>query len=227
MPCDIGYRTTERVTIPVPQPQEFALATKAPDIDADLLKKLGEEDPQFLGWLRELNTFPLLQAALKRALRNVNTNGIDFTIGTDGALKATGSFITAAEKDRMQKTAEAVSDRWQFEILGIVVRLLKYDVVIREEDGMMILEAMEEGKSHPCDYIKVTRQDGNSTLTFEHFKTKKALEVGIAKFLSLAERMGIKIALSSFEAIEGRPFPIHERTHAHNHTHGHTHNHSH
>ncbi len=50
MPCDIGYRAFARVTIPAPQPQEFAEKAQAPDIDQDLMDKLGVEDSEFLEW---------------------------------------------------------------------------------------------------------------------------------------------------------------------------------
>ena len=72
MPCNIGYKSYAEVVIPQPQPQIFKAKAEAPNIDADLLKKLGEEDPAFLEWLRDLDTRPLLEEALKRTSKLVD-----------------------------------------------------------------------------------------------------------------------------------------------------------
>ena len=78
MPCNIGYKSYAKIEIPEPQPQVFTSKFEAPTIDADLLTKLGEEDPEFLEWASELNTKPLLEEALRRVLAKTNTKGIDF-----------------------------------------------------------------------------------------------------------------------------------------------------
>ena len=139
-------------------------------------------------------------------------------------LEAKGRFVTSREKPLLREKAAAVSDRWQFEILGIVAELLNYSVTITQKGKELVLEAEEEGKSHPCDFIKVTRQDGVSTLTFEHFKSRGALALGTAKFLALADRLGVKIAVATNEVSEGDPFPGEvrlpgklENTHGHRH----------
>lgn len=223
MPCNIGFKSYEPIKIPEPQPQVFKTEASAPEIDADLLKKLGEEDPEFLDWVSTLDPRSLLEEALKRTRSKTNGSGIRFKIGEDGTLKAEGSFTSQTEKRRLSEAAKVVSERWQFELLGIVVELLDYDVTIREEGGGLVLEAEEKGKSHPCDFIKVTKKGDSATLTFEHFKTRKALEKEIAKFLSLADRLGVKIALEHPSVTEGDPFPDEVRETSAHHNHHHTH----
>ncbi|MBI4120726.1 MAG: hypothetical protein HY457_00515 [Parcubacteria group bacterium] len=226
MPCDIGYKSYAKVEIPVPAPQVFSAKSEAPNIDADLLEKLGIEDPEFLEWAKELNTKPLLIEALKRTLAKIGADGINFTIDSEGMLQAKGSFTNARGKKQLSEKASAVSNRWQFEILGIVAELLDYTVTITQKGDELILEAEEVGKSHPCDYIKITRRGDISEITFEHFKSQKLLDLATAKFLALAHKLGVKLVLGKREVKQGDPFPGEVR-HDHGHSHGHTHKHGH
>ena len=207
MPCNIGYKSYAKIEIPESQPQTFTVKSEAPDIDAELLEKLGEEDPEFLEWAQELDTKPLLEEALKRTLQKMNAGGVDFKVNARGVLEAKGRFITAREKKLLSEKVSAVSDRWQFEILGIVTELLGYRATIVQNNKDLILEAEEEGGTHPCDYIKIARQGGASELVFEHFKSRGALALETAKFLTLAHRLGVKIALRKNDVSEGDPFP--------------------
>lgn len=233
MPCDIGWKIYEKVEIPVPVPQEFSERSEAPAIDADLLEKLGVEDPEFLAWASELNTRPLLEEALARALGKVGSGGIDFTIDSEGMLSAKGSYTTSAQKAALKEKSAAISDRWQFEILGIVAELLDYTVTITQKGDELTLEAEEAGKTHPCDYIKVTRRGTSAEITFEHFKSRKALELAEAKFVALADKLGVKLSIKTRDVREGDPFPEsvqHGHPHAHrhgHHHHGHDHDHEH
>jgi hypothetical protein len=232
MPCNIGWQSYAKIEIPVPAPQEFSVKSEAPEIDADLLEKLGVEDPEFLAWVQELNTKPLLQEALKRTLAVMGLSKLDFSIDENGMLQAKGTFTSLSEKRRLSEAASDVSDRWQFEILGIVAELLDYTATITKKGDEMILEAEERGKTHPCDYIKVTRTGDVSEITFEHFKSKEKLELAEAKFTALADKLGVKISIKKRDAHEGDPFPNevrhdHEHGHAHTHRDGHSHDHKH
>jgi hypothetical protein len=68
MPCDIGYKSVSKAKIEAPAPELIDTSALAPKIDADLLAKLGQEDPAFLGWIEELDTGPLLKKALENAV---------------------------------------------------------------------------------------------------------------------------------------------------------------
>lgn len=72
MPCDIGYKSYSRVKIATPQVQTLKITAKAPSVDADLLDRVGVDDPAFLAWMQEIDTQPLLQRALDAALVAVN-----------------------------------------------------------------------------------------------------------------------------------------------------------
>ncbi|MBI5152851.1 MAG: hypothetical protein HZA36_00080 [Parcubacteria group bacterium] len=221
MPCNIGFKSYAKIEVPEPQPQVFTSKSEAPTIDADLLEKLGEEDPEFLEWASGLDTRPLLEEALKRVLAKTDAKGIDFLVDKNGMLEAKGSFITEREKRVLRDRAATVSNDWQFEILGIVAELLNYSVRITKNGEERVLEAEEEGGVHPCNSINVTRRDNTSTLTFEHFKTRKALTLETAKFLALADRLGVKIALRGNDISEGDPFPNEARLiTGHKHAHG-------
>lgn len=224
MPCNIGVKSYSKVAIPAPQPQTFKAKAEAPKIDAELLAKLGNEDPEFLEWAQELDTKPLLEEALKRTLAKIGKKGVEFSINREEMLEAKGKYFSDKEKRELDEIASRVSDRWQFEILGIVTELLGYSAVISQKGNELCLEAEEEGKSHPCDYIKVVKTDRGASLVFEHFKSRKALTVGTAKFLVLAHKLGVKIALKDSTVSEGDPHTVEER---HDHRHGHTHDHDH
>lgn len=130
MPCNIGYKSYAKIEIPEPQPQVFKQKANAPEIDEELLEKLGEEDEQFLEWVKELDTKSLLKKALKRALAKIDAKGIDFKINAQGMLEATSKFINAQQRKILTETASNISERWQFEVLGIVAELLDYDTTM-------------------------------------------------------------------------------------------------
>ncbi len=224
MPCNIGYKSYAKIRIPEPQPQTFKAKIDAPKIDAELMARLGSEEPEFLEWINELDTKPLLEEALKRALVNISAKEVDFFVNDKGALEAQGRYLNEKEKRILTEAAAKVSERWQFEILGIVTQLLGYNATISQKENELVLEAEEEGKTHPCDYIKVSKKGEDAALVFEHFKSRKALELETAKFVTLAHKLGVKIILTSSDISEGDPFPGEER-HSHHHGHRHGHNH--
>ena len=222
MPCNIGYKSYAKVEIPTPLPQTFKTEVDAPKIDADLLEKLGVEDATFLEWAQSLNTKPLLVEALKRTLEKIGANGIDFKINDKGILEAIGSYTSASEKKRLAEQTATVTDRWQLEILAIVTELLDYTPTISKNGNELVLVAEEAGKSHPCDYIRITKKGGNGNICFEHFKSRKALDLATAKFLVLAHKLGVKISTENPEVSEGDPFPFNIQL---KHSHGISHSH--
>ncbi len=222
MPCNIGYKSYAKIEIPELQPEVFRSKSEAPSIDAELLQKLGEEDAEFLEWTRELDTKPLLEEALKRTLAKTNAGGIDFKIDKNGKLDAKGSFTTDREKKVLRDRVAVVANRWQFEVLGIVAELLNYATTVSQNGEELILEAEEGGGTHPCNYIKVTRRGNTSTLMFEHFKSRKTLDLESTKFLALAHLLGVKIALQNNVISEGEPFPNEAHSmEGHRHVYGH------
>jgi hypothetical protein len=225
MPCNIGFKSYAKAEIPAPQPQEFSVKSEAPEIDADLLEKLGIEDSTFLEWAKSLDTRPLLEEALKRTLSKLKADGVRFKVNDRGMLEASGSFTSAAQKRRLADQTTTVTDQWQFEILAIVTELLDYTPTITKNGNEMVLVAEEAGKSHPCDYIKVTKKGGDGSICFEHFKSRKALDLATAKFLMLAHKLGVKVAIGRREISEGDPLPSNIwHTHGHSHA-GHYHEH--
>ena len=93
MPCNIGYKSYAKVVIPEPQPQTFKAKAEAPKIDADLLAKLGSEDPEFLEWASDLDVQSLLEEALKRTVAKINVGGVRFKVNADGMLEAGGTYL--------------------------------------------------------------------------------------------------------------------------------------
>lgn len=208
MPCNIGYKTVSRVRVPAPQPQMLREKTKAPKVDADLLSKIGAADPEFLRWLEGYDFTPVMQEALRRALRAAgNTDGVTFAVTPGGLfLEGGAAYTNSGERQRAEKTIRAVSDRWQIEVLGIVAQLLSYEVSVSVRGSTVVLEGEKQGGVIP-QYLRITKAAGeNATVVFEHFASRKVLEEEEAKFLGLAQRMGVKILVLNTEA-SGSPIP--------------------
>ena len=212
MPCDLGYKNVSRVTIPAPQPLTFKKRIDAPAIDAELLELIGQDDPGFVEWISDLDGAPLLAAALEKALAGFgNASPVDFS--TDGGgLSATAKYRTAADKARVEKIVDRVGRLWQAEVLAIVAQLLDFEtqITVMKEGGQEVV--MLEGEKHGGtsqvhEYLRVTLDPAKgSALLFEHFSSKKELTAARSKFLALAQKLGVKIAVTDSKE-SGSPIP--------------------
>ena len=54
MPCDLGYKSFNRVVVPAPQPLTFKKRIVAPKVDAELMERIGQDDPAFIEWMNEV-----------------------------------------------------------------------------------------------------------------------------------------------------------------------------
>ncbi len=207
MPCNIGYRSVTRVRIPVPQPKKFKSKSKAPKVDADLLAKLGQEDPEFLDWLNGLDIVPLLEEALKRALKWLDSAGVNFSIGRGGDLVAEAEYKNDRAKKKIEKAVADVSARWQMEVLGIVAQLLDFDYVVRLlGGGSFALEGEKDNGTGVHEYIRVDNRPDGASIRFEHYKSAAELDKDKTKFLALAQKLGVKIAVIDSRD-GGQPIP--------------------
>lgn len=117
----------------------------------------------------------------------------------DGTLTAIAKVKSPAERSQAQATIDAVARRWQMEVLGIVAQLLDFDVQItasRGSDGDTITiegERMTEGTVH--EYLRITNDTKAPTVQFEHFSSPERLANAKAKFLALAQRLGVRITV--------------------------------
>lgn len=202
MPCNIGYRSYSKARIPSPTPQDFKSKTEAPKVDADLLSKIGEEDPEFLEWMREIDSRPLAEEALKRTLEKIgDTNGVNFSIDKEGNLIAKAKYTSGSQKKKIEKTVEEASGLFQMEVLGVAAQLLNYKIFISQQTGargdIIVLECEKTEDSNVHKYIQVVKEKGeDAVLRFEHFESKKSLDSEINKFVGLAQKLGIKISLT-------------------------------
>jgi len=177
MPCNIGYQETFKARVPEPE----RARGKAPAVDADLLERLGVEDPSFVEWLDELDTGPLLRAALDRTSGAVDTRGLSLALGEDGSLEVEG-----LQRARL----DAVIARWQLEVLGVVAELLGYET--RVTDSGVVGQRPTEGGIE--EHFTVTREGpGGLRLRFEHFKSPSALRAEMRKIIALARLLGLAI----------------------------------
>ncbi len=229
MPCNIGYKTYAPIRIPKPQPQTFRKKMPAPAIDKDLLEKLGVDDREFLSWAQNLDIKPLLQSALEKTLSAESAKNVSFSISEEGNIVAESTYTSNAEKRRIEETTNKVLNRWQMEVLKIVTQLLGYDANIQSQSAgdqqILIMVAEEFGKTHPCKYIRVSKdQNGDGEVTFEHFANKQELEREKVKFAALAQKLGIKIIIPD-SPVTGQPIPgsVEELEKQHEHPHGHHH----
>ena len=205
MPCDMGYKSFSRVQIPTPTPQEFKNKTEAPQVDAELMSRIGQDDPSFIEWMNELDSNSLLTLALNRALSKITLpDGLSFSIGSSGNLEARGTYLNVSTKRSLMDVTDRVSRRWQMEVLRIVAELLDFAVVISEttQDGhvTIMLEAEKQSDAPVTEYLRITSDPLNgSSMLFEHFASKKLLDTTRNKFLALAEKLGVPIILGKTE----------------------------
>lgn len=204
MPCDIGYRSYTKVRIPTPNPQEFKNQTEAPQIDADLLEKLGVDDPEFLAWINELDTRPLLQEALNRALQQLKIPAdgkLKFKIDINGYLQARGSYVSAAEKKRLSELAGQVAGRFQMETLQVIAQLLDYETeLVQSEVEGEVAWKLEGEKNEPGSvhkYLCVTKRGDNTEIEFEHFDSPQSRDSEMVKYFALAQKLGVPLTVGA------------------------------
>ncbi len=202
MPCDIGYRSVSRARLPDPAPQTFESRATAPAVDAELLDRLGQDDPAFLGWLRDLEAGPLLATALERALAASTPlafPSMQFAI-RGGALAARATTRNDAERVRAEETAAAVSKRWQIEVLRMVAELLDFVVTVSRarENGrdIWVIEGEKTGSGGVREWLRITSDTaGGVQIQFEHFASAALLATEETKLLALAQKLGVPVAV--------------------------------
>jgi len=197
MPCDIGYRIYAPIRIPEPVPLEFKSKNEAPKIDAELLERLGETDPDFNQALEAMDVIPLLKEALKRTLAKIKVNAnLRFQISDTGYLEAKASFTSQAQKAQLEKLTAEIAGQFQLEVMKIIAEILDYQLeVIQSKDSWEIIgEKDEEADVH--SYLKISKSaDGRGELCFEHFKTPKAADLENDKLVALLQKCGIALKL--------------------------------
>lgn len=211
MPCNIGYKNVTRIRVAPKLPQEFKEKVKRPKIDQSLLDNMGIEDTVFLDWIMGLDINPLLEEALRRALRALDYKGnANFTVN-NGDLEIRAKFTSAKEKKQLETVVKRVGERFQIEVLAIIAQLMDYKIRVNSKtvggSTVSILEGEKDEPSSVHKYLNVTvGNNGEGVLTFEHFDSKPALKEERAKFIMLAKKFGIKVEYSG-EHEAGQPIP--------------------
>ena len=210
MPCNIGYKVVAKIVIPVPQVQEIKEEVTAPEIDQDLLEKIGEEDLEFLDWLKEFDSNPLLKKALELAREKIEgSKSLKTSIKENGRLSITGKYVTAKEKSEVEAIISSLSSQFQMEVLAIVAQLLDYRISMNQEtvggEVSTVIEGEKDVDSGVNRYLKISKNKaGEGVFSFEHFESKKSLVTEQQNFLALAQKLGIKISISEAEQ-KGQP----------------------
>ena len=212
MPCDIGYRSVAKAKVAAPEPQTFEARVGPPELDADLLGKLGQEDPVFAEWLSELDTGPLLEKALERTLQAIRApKGFELAI-RDGRLAARTTARTAAERAEARRVVSTVGERWQVELLRLVAELLELQVEVqsvRENgDPVLVLEGEKPGAEGTVrEYLRIeVGAYGEAQVSFEHYKSPEDLEADEDRLQGLAQKLGLKLSVQGRRR-SGQPIP--------------------
>ncbi|MGC4115617.1 MAG: hypothetical protein QM765_13640 [Myxococcales bacterium] len=201
MPCDIGYRSVAKAKVAAPEPQAFEARLSPPELDEDLLEKLGQEDPVFAEWLRELDSGPLVAKALEQALQAVRApKGFEFAVRA-GRLAVRSETRSASERFEALRVVSRVGERWQLEVLRIVAELLEFEVELQAttENGaqLLVLEGEKPGAQGAVrEFIRITlKASGDAQLSLEHYRSPEALEADEDRLQGLAQKLGLKLAI--------------------------------
>lgn len=212
MPCDIGYRSVAKAKVTAPEPQSFEARVGPPELDADLLEKLGQEDPVFADWLRELDTGPLLGKALERALRAVRApKGFELAI-RNGRLSVRTTTRSASERTEARRVVSQVGARWQMEVLRVVAELLEFEVVLQSVkengDDLLVLEGEKPGAEGTVrEYLRIkVGAYGEAQVSFEHYKSPEDLEADEDRLQGLCDKLGLKLSIQGRRR-SGQPIP--------------------
>jgi len=208
MPCNIGYKSYSKASIPTPKPQEFKTKTESPKIDADLLAKIGEDDPEFLSWLQELDIKPLLKEALKRTLSKIDSKPIKFSVDENGWLEAKSNYKNQSQKKKLERIMNSVFTQFQLEVIGIAAELMDYKVDIRKTglNTCSVQGTKNEKTTRKHFEISIDAENQESRIKFEHFESEKSLKSEERKFLGLAQKLGVKIIVVETQK-SGNPIP--------------------
>ncbi len=208
MPCDIGYRSYVSVPLPVPKPLQFRKKAQAPKIDVDLLRNIGEEDNEFVEWLRDLDIDRLLKKALANSVASVSgSSRVRFEI-KDGNVVAKATYTNITEQRDVEGIAGAVMERFQMESLALIAQLLDYETrLVKKKNGWFLECEKHDPNSSVHKYISVSRKSGeNAEIRFEHFASAKERDLESRKFSALAQKFGLPISFKSATKA-GRPIP--------------------
>jgi hypothetical protein len=193
VPCNLGYRSVARARVETPAPATFEAVTPAPAVDAELLERLGVDDPVFADWLADLDLEPLLARALDRT---GPTDGVEAVV-RGGALR-----VRAPSAAR----AAALTRRWQVEVLRIVGELLGYELGLDWSDAGFVLEGEKAGAAGVAPFLRISGAGADAELRFEHFGSDDELALEEARFVALAQRLGVRLRLLDRRRA-GQPIP--------------------
>lgn len=199
MPCNIGYKNVSKIQISAPQLEKFESKTEIPAVDADLLEKIGENDPIFVEWMKELDIKPLLENALEKAIADVeDSDMVNFSIDDSGYLNADADYVEDSKKAEIEKIIDSVSNQFQFELLKTVLELLDYTAILSKENkDSLVLEGEKNEESPVHKYVRIDKTAGEyPVLRFEHFESPESLEKEKEEFLGLLQKLGIRIDIS-------------------------------
>jgi hypothetical protein len=180
-------------------------------VDAGLMALIGQDDPDFVEWINELDIVPLLEQALAAVRPPLGDRSpVGFSISA-GGLSAVGAYKNASEKVLIEEIADRVGRRWQMEVLAIVAQLLDFgtSITVTRVDGseVITLEGEKRGNEQVHEYLRVTLDPvRGSAILFEHFASEKKLAIVKAKFQALAQRLGVKLQLGE-SSESGSPIP--------------------
>ncbi|MCC6809799.1 MAG: hypothetical protein IT381_20385 [Deltaproteobacteria bacterium] len=93
------------------------------------------------------------------------------------------------------------------DLLRMVCELLDYNVVVSENGKMLEAEkTTHSGEHHVHEYLCVVAKGDALEVRFEHFASDDALAVEQARFLALAQKLGLTLRLSG-EKRAGQKIP--------------------
>ncbi len=207
MPCDLGFRSSSQVRVAAPAPQTFEARVAPPALDAELLERLGQEDPPFADWLLTLEPEPLLAEALRRTLAVLPAPSALTLAIRGGRLAARGTSRSAKERAGLDRSLGAIARRWQLEVLRVIAELLDFEAVLEEDLTGLVVEGEKPGPGDVREFVRITLPArGEAELRFEHYRSEGELAADEDRLLALAQKLGVPLVVKAHRRA-GQPIP--------------------
>jgi hypothetical protein len=182
---------------PVVRYRSETAQVNSPQLNQELLRKVGLIDPQFAARVAKLDFKPLTEEAVKQALASLKQQmgslpyGFQARVGSDGSISCSYEYQTSspAAKQAAQEMKKKFEKELAAESYKIALRLLDYDCsVTRDSSGGIKIEGTKASTGHNVPIV--VSDNGKVQVEYNHFAGKQC-ETESDRINCLLDSMGV------------------------------------